>query len=105
MARVTPETAIEDDLEVEDFAEEDFSGEDFGELVLPAEDGLPPAYIVTPEAGRRMYDEAVRKYMGMSGEEFLRRWDAGEFHELYDDSEHWYVGYLVDIRSLAEQEP
>ena len=100
MARVTPETAAEDDLEAEDFADEDF-----GELLLPAEDGLPPAYIVTPEAGRRMYDEAVRKYMGMSGEEFLRRWDAGEFHELYDDSEHWYVGYLVDIRSLAEQEP
>lgn len=73
---------------------------------LPAsEDGLtPPAYILTPEEGRQMYDEAVRRYMGMSGEEFLRRWDAGEFHELYDDSDHWYVGYLVDIRSFAEQE-
>ena len=68
-------------------------------------DGLPPSYIITPRQGRMWYDAAVRKYMGISGEEFLRRWDAGEWHDLYDKPGYWYIGYLVHSRSLAEPEP
>jgi hypothetical protein len=62
-------------------------------------------YFVAAEDGRRMFDGATRKYMGMSGEEFLRRWDEGEFTDLYDKPGYWYVGYLVSLRSFAEQEP
>ena len=29
--------------------------------------------------GRDILDEAARKYLGISGEEFLKRWDAGEY--------------------------
>ncbi len=29
-------------------------------------------------AGRELLDEQARKYLGIGGEEFLRRWDAGE---------------------------
>jgi hypothetical protein len=60
---------------------------------------------VTPEDGRRMYDEAVRKHMGMSGEEFLRRWDAGEFRDIADKEGHRHIIDLVMMRSFAEQEP
>ena len=68
------------------------------------DDGFPPAYILSPAESQRQYDEAVQKYMGMGSEEFLRRWDAGEWHELYDDGEHWWIGYLIGIRSLAHEE-
>jgi hypothetical protein len=77
------------------------------EVKLSEVDGqplVPEGGFLTPEEGRRQYDEAVRLYMGMSGEEFLRRWDAGEWHELYDDSEHWHIGFLVALRSYAEQD-
>lgn len=74
------------------------------ESKVGGDDGSPPAYIITARQGRQWYDEAVRKYMDMSGEEFLRRWDAGEWHELYDKPGHFHIGYLVDSRSLAEQE-
>lgn len=65
---------------------------------------LPEGGILTPEEGRRQYDQAVRVSMGISGEEFLRRWDAGEWRELYDDPEHSHIGFLVDLRPFAEQD-
>jgi len=74
-----------------------------GEAVLNQE-GEIAGYIVTPAEWRRMYDEAAQKYMGMSGDEFLRRWDAGEWHELYDKPGYWYVGYLVDMRPFDDEE-
>ncbi len=30
------------------------------------------------EAGRELVDEQARKYLGISGEQFIRQWDAGE---------------------------
>jgi hypothetical protein len=31
------------------------------------------------EEGRRLFDRQARRYLGISGEEFLERWDAGEY--------------------------
>jgi hypothetical protein len=67
------------------------------EYKIGGDDGMPPAYVVTPEEWDRQYEAAVRKYMNMSAEEFLRRWDAGEWHELYDKPGYWHIGYLVDL--------
>ncbi len=36
---------------------------------------------ITREEGRELFDRNARHHLGISGEEFLRRWDAGE----YDD--------------------
>lgn len=33
---------------------------------------------LTPEQGWEMFDQSARRDLGMSGEEFLRAWDAGE---------------------------
>lgn len=41
---------------------------------------------VTAEEGREIFDRAARRYMNMSGEEFLARYDAGEFHDSYSDN-------------------
>jgi hypothetical protein len=35
--------------------------------------------VVTPEEAMPMFDKPTRLYMDMSAEEFLRRWDAGEY--------------------------
>ena len=34
---------------------------------------LDSPYLLEPDEGRRMFDEAVREAMGVSGEEFIRR--------------------------------
>ncbi|MGH2610793.1 MAG: hypothetical protein ACRDHF_17065 [Tepidiformaceae bacterium] len=44
----------------------------------PAEDALDGAF-VSREEGVAMFDREARRLMGMSGEEFLRKWDAGDF--------------------------
>ena len=38
----------------------------------------------TPEEGRAMLDRAAREVLNMSGEEFLRRWDVGDFKDSDD---------------------
>jgi hypothetical protein len=38
----------------------------------------------THEEGRRLFDERARELLGISGEEFLRRWDAGEYTDAVD---------------------
>lgn len=46
------------------------------------------ALFVDPEEGRRLFDEAARESVGMSGDEFIRRFDAGEFADIPDDAAH-----------------
>ncbi|HET7036790.1 MAG TPA: hypothetical protein VFI42_13980 [Thermomicrobiaceae bacterium] len=36
---------------------------------------------LTKQEARELFDQVARKYLNMSGEEFLRRWDAGEFRD------------------------
>lgn len=36
---------------------------------------------ITEVEGRELFDRNARHYLGISGEEFIRRWDAG----FYDD--------------------
>lgn len=36
---------------------------------------------LTPEEGRELFGRAARYYLDMSGEEFVRKWDAGEFDD------------------------
>ena len=50
----------------------------------PAEE--PDVIELTPEEGMAFFDREARQLMGMSGEEFLRRWDAGEFQPVPDET-------------------
>ena len=49
------------------------------------------AYVDSRESAD-LFDQIARKYMGISGTEFLARWDAGEFENMNWD----------DIPGLAE---
>lgn len=48
----------------------------------PELDDDPGYDYISPEEGREIFDSEARRTFNMSGEEFLRRYDAGEFTEL-----------------------
>lgn len=45
------------------------------------------------DGARAAFEAAAQRWMGMSGEKFLCRWDAGEYIELFDDPDH--IGVLM----------
>lgn len=53
---------------------------------------------LTDDEGKHLFDEAVRREMGISGEEFLRRWDAGEWR---DDPDHEPIMGLLFLMPFA----
>ena len=46
---------------------------------------LPPVVELRPEEAWADFDVQCRRRLGMSGEEFVRRLDAGDFDEIVDD--------------------
>jgi hypothetical protein len=56
---------------------------------------------LTDEEAHAFFDEHARKELGISGEEFLRRWDAGEYRPVPDTPEGRKVGRLVMMLSFA----
>jgi hypothetical protein len=74
------------------------------EILVTAEDGMPPVYTVTPEQGRCLFDEAVRREMNISGEEFIQRWEAGEYWGIADEEGHRHIGDLIMMIPLARQD-
>ncbi|MBA2453354.1 MAG: hypothetical protein H0V47_09295 [Chloroflexia bacterium] len=59
----------------------------------------------TPEEGWEMFDSEARYLMNMSGEEFLRRFDAGEFYELAGGhgEEHSRLMSVIHLIPFARQ--
>jgi hypothetical protein len=62
---------------------------------------FPEVVWVNPEDGARMFDEAARELLGISGQEFLRRWDSGEYAAVFDLPGYETVGDLASLMSLA----
>ena len=56
---------------------------------------------LTPEEGRRVFDEAARTWLGISGEEFLRRYDAGEYADLVESEDNRRIVDLYLMIPLA----
>jgi hypothetical protein len=55
---------------------------------------IPRPEVMSREDGRRFFDEQARALVGLSGDEFLRRWDAGDYADVADDPAHAPVMYL-----------
>lgn len=51
---------------------------------------------VSPEEGWRMLDRQARKYLNLSGEEFVRRWEAGEIDDP-DRTDVLRVAFLIPL--------
>jgi hypothetical protein len=60
---------------------------------------------VTPEEGRRQFDEAVRARMGISGDEFIRRYEAGEYDDVADRDGSLHIGRLIGLIAFAARLP
>jgi hypothetical protein len=54
------------------------------------------------DEARAYFDKTARELVGMSAEEFLRRLDAGEWHDVIDDPEYRNHLYLAMMRSFGE---
>lgn len=62
----------------------------------------PRIEFVSIEEGRRIFDRRARMELGISGEEFLRRWDSGEYpYPIPDDTEGRKIARLTMIMNLA----
>lgn len=58
----------------------------------------------TPEEGRELFDYQARELLGLSGDEFLRRWDAGEYQDIADAPGHRHIMRLVMLIPFARQQ-
>ena len=56
---------------------------------------LPPVVELNLEESRAFFDEKARQLLGISGEEFLRRWNAGEYVEIADEPGNSDLIYLA----------
>jgi hypothetical protein len=49
------------------------------------------------DQGRAILDRQARRYLGMSGEDFVRAWDAGEFDDDPDRPDVMHVAMLIGL--------
>jgi len=67
----------------------------------PNWDDIPGVDVLTEEEGHAFFDRCAREELGISGEEFLRRWDAGEIGPVPDTPEGWKTGRLIMMLPFA----
>ncbi len=67
----------------------------------PSREKPPRLRWVHGAPGREMFDRQARKRLGISGEEFLRRWEAGVYNDLADDPDHPEIRRLVMLTPFA----
>ena len=59
---------------------------------------------LTPQEGRELFDHVAQEMTGMSGEEFLTRYDAGEFNGMGEDTpEGFKLQYLIMLIPFGRQ--
>jgi hypothetical protein len=65
-----------------------------------------PSYpaVLSPEEGRALFDQQVRLSANMSGDEFLERWDKGEFQPLPDTPAGRAIGYLALLSPFGRKD-
>jgi hypothetical protein len=66
-------------------------------------DEIPGVILLSPEEAYELFDRHARKHLGISGEEFLRRWDAGEIGPVPDTPEGRGLGELVMMMPFARR--
>ena len=47
--------------------------------------------IMPPDEAKAFFEREVQRLVGMSGDEFIRRYDAGEYAEIEDIPENWNI--------------
>ena len=70
-------------------------------MALPDSDTDNGIIWLDDDEAHAFFDKAAREMVGMSGEEFLRRLDAGEWRDVIDDPGYEEHLYLASLSSLA----
>jgi hypothetical protein len=65
---------------------------------MPATETAPQPHLVNPAESREIFDRAARRYLGISGDEFIAAWEAGE---LDDDAERPEVARVAMLLPLV----
>jgi hypothetical protein len=92
MARVWKQSEVDD-------AEGEHSAN--GYSVDMTDHPVPGVRWLTDEEAHALFDKRAREALGISGDEFLRRWDAGEYDHLIDDPEHPEILQLAMMESFG----
>lgn len=66
---------------------------------------IPGVRFLTREEGRQLFDFQARKLLNISGDEFLQRWDAGEYGQASDTPERRKIEELVMLMPFARRVP
>lgn len=61
--------------------------------------------VMPPELGIALFDQESRRIVGIPGDEFLERWDAGEFRDWEDTPEGREVAYLILLIPFGRRDP
>ena len=59
-----------------------------GAVTQPTTDVQETVLFLDSEEHRIQFDALAQQWLGISGEEFVRRWYAGEYRHTPDDEEH-----------------
>jgi hypothetical protein len=62
-----------------------------------AESDVPGVAFVTEDEWYAMFDEAVRAELDIRGEEFIERWNAGEWADVWDTAGYRHIGFLAGL--------
>ncbi len=74
-------------------------------MALPATERTQhDSLTLSPEEGRDLFEREAQRMLGMSGAEFLRRWNADEYVRLEDVPENWNVYRLSMLIHFGLQE-
>ena len=52
---------------------------------------------LTEEEAYALFDREARRYLGMSGQEFIAAWESGKFDKNPDQSDVMYVAMLLPL--------
>ncbi len=66
-------------------------------------DSIRGVHVATKQEGRDLFDYQARKQLGISGQEFLERWDAGEYQRVADPVEARKVQRLAMLIPFARR--
>jgi hypothetical protein len=62
-------------------------------------------HFLSPEEGRELFDREAQRLFGISGDEFLRRWDSGEYGPIPDTPEGRKLGRMYGLIPFARRTP
>lgn len=62
---------------------------------------LPPMQLFTIIESRAFFDDKARQLLGISGDEFVRRYYTGRYDDILDDPHHSDLIYLAMLGGLG----